>query len=277
MLIYTFAYYFKKFSQTYSFLIALVLVIVLYLTLLGHEFSHALVARRIGVGCKKIVLFILGAAAFLERNPKNPSEEIKVAIAGPLASLLIGLSFFLIKGLIYEKILFEFVKIISNLNLIWAGFNLIPAFPMDGGRIYRSILWKITNEKVSSTYIATFVGFSILISLTFIFKNFWLLFITVFILFAGLSECRTVSIENKIRKNLENVKVKDMMSKIDPPIEINNKNEKNYFCSPDEDVLKILTEIIQEKLFWVKENNRIIGKIGFFELLKYFREKQIKI
>ncbi|MBX9602711.1 MAG: site-2 protease family protein [Bryobacteraceae bacterium] len=126
----------------------------LFASVLLHELGHALVARRYGIGTTEIVMFPIGGVARLERNPK-PAEEFWIAIAGPLVNVVI---FAVIFGYLQSRHLMVPVQELvrptdANLlarigigNLILAAFNLIPAFPMDGGRILRSILARFRPE-----------------------------------------------------------------------------------------------------------------------------------
>jgi Zn-dependent proteases len=106
--------------------------VFVFVAVLLHELAHSLVAMRYGVKVRGIVLFIFGGVAMMEKIPKNPKEELAIALAGPLTSLLIALlSFF--AALITAGGISMFFLISAYFNAILAGFNLIPAFPMDGG------------------------------------------------------------------------------------------------------------------------------------------------
>ncbi len=141
--------------------------ILLFASVLLHELAHSLVARRFGLSVREIDLFIFGGVAMIEEEAPDPKAEFLIAIAGPIASLFIGLFFFLI-ALIYpvDDIFNGIINYLMIVNFIIALFNLIPAFPLDGGRILRAILWAkkdlLTATRISAktgTYFAYFLIF----------------------------------------------------------------------------------------------------------------------
>ncbi len=117
-----------------------------FISILLHEMGHSVVARNYGIPIKGITLFIFGGVAELGHNPKNPKQEFMVAAAGPLVSFLLGLLFFGIGGMVQSAgisiPLAAVLRYLFMINIILAIFNLVPAFPLDGGRIFRAILWK---------------------------------------------------------------------------------------------------------------------------------------
>jgi len=138
----------------------IITTLVIFVTVLIHEFGHSLVAIREGIPIKKITLFIFGGVAQMEAEPTSPSTEFKITAAGPLTSLLIavitgGLYYLLLpKG----HILSESIFFVARLNLVMAVFNLIPAFPLDGGRLFRSAVWYFGKNMLRATRIAVGLG-----------------------------------------------------------------------------------------------------------------------
>jgi Zn-dependent protease/predicted transcriptional regulator len=138
----------------------IITTIILFASVLTHEFGHSLVAIHEGIPIKKITLFIFGGVAQMETEPTNPATELKVTVAGPLTSLLIAFVF----GTLYYSILTpgqiisESIFFVARLNLIMALFNLIPAFPLDGGRIFRSVVWMFSKNMLKATRIAVSLG-----------------------------------------------------------------------------------------------------------------------
>lgn len=134
-----------------------------------HEYGHALTARRYGVGTKDIVLLPIGGVARLDKLPEKPVQELLVAAAGPLVNIAIAILlspyFFWISMDSVQKEMVEgegivsttFVPYLISLNIMLALFNLLPAFPMDGGRILRSLL-AIRLGREKATKIAAIVG-----------------------------------------------------------------------------------------------------------------------
>ena len=134
----------------------------LFLSIIIHELTHSLVARRYGVTMKEITLFIFGGVAQMEEDSPHPKAEFMIAIVGPLSSCVLGLSFFLLSNLGVKSgwpvTVTGVLNYLSWLNMILAVFNLIPAFPLDGGRILRSALWKWKKDLRWSTDIAAQIG-----------------------------------------------------------------------------------------------------------------------
>jgi len=146
-------------SQTY-WISAIITTLVLFASILIHEFGHSLVAIKEGIPIKKITLFIFGGVSQMESEPMNPGTEFKVTAAGPLTSLLIAL---ILGGFYYlvlspGNIFSEAIFFVAQLNLIIAVFNLIPAFPLDGGRIFRSIVWYFNKNMLKATRISVALG-----------------------------------------------------------------------------------------------------------------------
>lgn len=140
---------------------SLVTSLMLFISVLIHELSHSVVANRIGEKVSEITLFIFGGIAQIEKEPNEPLKELKIAIAGPIASLVIFLALFVFLWIFGNSISFEIYQVlyyISMINLIIVIFNLIPAFPLDGGRLLRSFIWYFTKNLRKATLIATGVG-----------------------------------------------------------------------------------------------------------------------
>jgi Zn-dependent protease/predicted transcriptional regulator len=138
----------------------IITTMLVFASILTHEFGHSLVAIREGIPIKKITLFVFGGVSQMETEPTSPATELKVTAAGPLTSLLIaaitGAIFYLF--LTPGEIISESVFFIAQLNLVVAIFNLIPAFPLDGGRLFRSIVWYFGKNMLSATRIAVGLG-----------------------------------------------------------------------------------------------------------------------
>ena len=126
----------------------------LFASVVIHEFFHAMVARRFGLDIKGITLFVFGGVAELEEEPPNPKAEFLVAIAGPLASVALGCIFYAF-GIIAQASwpieVLAVVGYLSSINWLLAAFNMIPAFPLDGGRVLRAALWYRWGNLVRAT------------------------------------------------------------------------------------------------------------------------------
>jgi Zn-dependent protease len=138
----------------------------LFASILFHEFCHSLVARRFGLPIKGITLFIFGGVAEMEDEPPSPQAEFFMAIAGPISSIILGVVFFLAAKTVALPIstdshLFTVAGVLGYLaviNWVLAGFNLVPAFPLDGGRVLRAALWHWKKDLRRATRIASRFG-----------------------------------------------------------------------------------------------------------------------
>jgi Zn-dependent protease len=125
-----------------------------------HELCHSLVANHYKLPMKGITLFLFGGVAEMGDEPPSPKVEFRMAIAGPLASIVLGLIFFFISavGRAGPREIMGVVAYLSWINWLVAGFNLIPAFPLDGGRILRAALWHWRGDLTRATEIASRIG-----------------------------------------------------------------------------------------------------------------------
>jgi len=130
-------------------------------SVVAHEMSHSLVARRHGIPIRNITLFIFGGVAQMEDEPGTPGAEFKMAIAGPLASVGVAALFFLIAlffAAFGSRLLFASFTYLWFINVILAVFNLLPGFPLDGGRVFRAFLWWSLGSLQRATRIASITG-----------------------------------------------------------------------------------------------------------------------
>lgn len=134
----------------------------LFASIVFHELAHSLVARHHGMTMKGITLFIFGGVAEMENDPPSPMAEFRMAIVGPLSSALAGAIFFLaVMGARHFRWPVEVYGVgayLAWLNLVLAVFNLVPAFPLDGGRILRSLLWRWKKDLRWATSVSSKVG-----------------------------------------------------------------------------------------------------------------------
>jgi Zn-dependent protease len=161
-------------TQTQAFTVAVICVLLFFASLIAHELGHAIVARRQGIEIAGIDLWLLGGVAKMRQDTTSPGREFNVAAAGPAVSLLLALGFgaaavglagadeawsFARYRLVPELTATEaMVLFLAQMNAILFVFNLIPAFPLDGGRIARSLIWKLTGDRNKATRAAGRVG-----------------------------------------------------------------------------------------------------------------------
>lgn len=186
----------------------IVFILALFLCVVLHEFGHALMAKRFGITTQDITLLPIGGVARLEKMPEDPKEEFLVAAAGPVVNLVIGgviFAGFLLAGYFTQPlnltaILDNFWLRLLTTNLILVAFNLIPAFPMDGGRVLRALLAS-RMDHVKATRIAANVGrgFAVLMGLAGFFINPWLVLTAIFVWSGADAEARSVEVKAGIK------------------------------------------------------------------------------
>jgi Zn-dependent protease/CBS domain-containing protein len=182
---------------------SLAFLLLLFACVVAHEFGHIFTARAFGVSTPDVVLLPIGGVARLERIPEEPWEEFLVAIAGPLVNVVIALALVVVAGAhlstsdLYavESPQTSLIDRLAAVNLFLAVFNMIPAFPMDGGRVLRALLSTRLGH-VRATEIAAFIGQGVAFALGFIglFTNPMLIFIAIFVYLAASSEAHLVAI-----------------------------------------------------------------------------------
>jgi Zn-dependent protease/CBS domain-containing protein len=133
--------------------------VLFFSSLLFHELSHSVVALHYKIPVASITLFIFGGVARITREPKTAGQEFQIAAAGPLSSYLLAAGFFLVSLLTAPHSMLNMVtETLAAINGALATFNLLPGFPLDGGRIFRSIVWGISKNYERSTRIAARSG-----------------------------------------------------------------------------------------------------------------------
>lgn len=180
---------------------AVLFISALFGCVLLHELGHALMARRFGIPTEDITLYPIGGVARLARLPKAPGAELLIALAGPAVNVLIAGGLWVLGGLTGGTI--PMVSELIGLNLVLAGFNLLPIFPMDGGRVLRALLSGALG-RLRATEIAAALGqtLAVLFGLYCLFQGLLpQLFLAGFVYLAGASELRHVR-EEEYRKRL---------------------------------------------------------------------------
>lgn len=144
-----------------AYVLGFISALLLFVSIVAHEFGHALTARRYGIEIEEIDLWFLGGVAVMKEEPRTWRHEFMFALAGPAVSVgiagLFGLLTVALAGVSLPA-LYALVKYQALVNLIIVAFNLLPAFPLDGGRIARAVIWRQTANKYRATKIATRLG-----------------------------------------------------------------------------------------------------------------------
>lgn len=252
--------------------LAIVTTLGLFLSVLGHELSHALMARAEGIEIEEIVLHPFGGLARLRNEPESPGAEFRIAVAGPAASFLFALISFL---LMLPAMMSDYPTIAGVLLLLCAGnlllavFNLFPGYPLDGGRVLRAILWKRTKDIKEATRLAGICGMliaAILIifgvymaiapSFRSYFMGFWSVLVGLFLFDAAYS------VVKHVRGRVQNI-VKEAMS-------------APFAVEPDLLISHLIDSILpmhRQVAFPVALNNRLHGIVSLEDLKTLPRER----
>jgi len=203
---------FEGWSTAEYWIVGVTAALLLFVTVLIHELSHALVAKRRGLEVPRITLFIFGGVSHLARQPATAGEEFQIAAAGPITSLGIAIitgGIALLVRSVDDRLeaLFFYLAFV---NLLLAIFNTLPGFPLDGGRVLRSIAWKKTGNFRKATRIAAGVGEVFgygLIAIGFFFllsgsllDGLWMMFIGWFLLGAAKNETANLQLEGVLKR-----------------------------------------------------------------------------
>ncbi len=135
--------------------------VLLFISIIVHELAHSLIARRNGLPMKGITLFIFGGVAEMDQEPPSAKAEFQMAIAGPVTSIIIGIIFYAAAAAVrgtWPVVVVGVFSYLAWINWILAAFNMVPAFPLDGGRVLRSALWYWKGNIWQATRIASAIG-----------------------------------------------------------------------------------------------------------------------
>ncbi len=230
------------FSQAESWLAGILTTVFLYISVIVHELSHSLVSKSEGSAVDSITLFFFGGVASIGPENLKPGSEFRMAIAGPIMSFIISGAFFVIYSFLPSSLISAITEYLFRANLMLGIFNLAPGFPLDGGRILRSMLWKFTGDLKKATRIASYVGmglgylmmaggFALMLSQGF---GLWYILLGAFLVFlakAGYSE----------------VLFKEELEKMDPSSVIARQPLINPAMT------------LQEFMWWTIEQDSVVG------------------
>lgn len=214
-----FPHQYPGWNPTTYWVTGIVAALLLFVSILLHELAHSFVARSQGLPVHSITLFILGGVSNLGEEPKKPRAEFAMAIVGPLTSLaLAGIFWGLHLATNQDTPVAATLSYLAFINVLLAVFNLLPAFPLDGGRVLRSIIWGSTGDLVRATNIAATVGrfFGWALIAFGVFQLFtgnllgglWIAFIGWFLSNAAGASRREIT----LREHLSGTQVKEVMS-----------------------------------------------------------------
>lgn len=217
-----FLQYYPGWKTAIYWITGVLAALFLFLSVLMHELAHSLVAQTRGLPVRSITLFIFGGVSNIEKEPERPKTEFTMAVVGPLTSLVLAGVFWGLLHLVGEEMspLAAMLSYLALINALLAGFNLLPGFPLDGGRVLRSILWRTTGSLTKATNIAAtmgrvlgwgLIGFGVfqLMSGNFL-GGIWIAFIGWFVSSAAGASRQQVT----MREHLRGVRVEDVMDSI---------------------------------------------------------------
>ncbi|TDE45295.1 site-2 protease family protein [Nonomuraea mesophila] len=230
-------------SSPVVYLLAGLVTAVLFLgSLLAHELSHALVAKRHGIDVARITLWLLGGVAELRGEPRTPGADLRIAVVGPLTSIACGVFFGAVALLVAAAggapLLVGMFTYLAGVNVILAVFNLIPAAPLDGGRVLRAALWSRWGDRTRAAVAAARAGrvFGyVLIALGFLqlvtgsgFQGLWLALIGLFLVSAASAEEQ----QAQLGSSLHGVRIGDVMA------------DRLVVAHPDETVAELVDRVV---------------------------------
>ncbi len=267
-----FPFQYKQLSEQTYWLMGVVGALGLFFSIIIHELSHSIVARKFGIPMKGITLFIFGGVAEMTDEPVSPKAEFVMAVVGPLSSLMIA---FILYGIyrisqgIFPIPVQGVIRYLAWINGILAVFNMVPAFPLDGGRVLRSFLWEWKKNLQTATRISSKIGtgFGVVLIVFGVFnifnKNFvggmWWVLIGMFLYSAAGMSYRQLL----VRKALEGEPV-DRIMKSDP-----------MFVHPSISIHELVDDYVYQhhyKMFPVVENGKLIGCITTRQIKEVLRE-----
>ncbi len=223
-----FPYTYPEWSAPTYWLTGIATSLLFFASVVAHELAHSLVARANDIPVKSITLFLFGGVAHMTREASRHGAELRMALAGPVASLVIGGLFFVLHLLLQSvnEPVAALTFWLARINVVLALFNLIPGFPLDGGRVFRSLLWRFSGNYQRATRIAFEVGRGVGylfvaggVILMFLsrenwFNGLWLAFIGIFLAYMATASYR----QAQWQAALMGVKVADVMTTTCPVI-----------------------------------------------------------
>jgi Zn-dependent protease/CBS domain-containing protein len=256
-------------SATY-WVMGLAAALAFFTCLVLHELGHALVARAVGIPIRGITLFLFGGVAEMEQEPRSAGSEFLMAIAGPAVSAVLSALFWLLSGLVEAPSIVFPLRYLAGINLAVLVFNLVPAFPLDGGRVLRSALWGATGNLRRATFWAALSGQAfawLLIGLGvvhflagYVFQGVWLGLIGLFLNDAARGSYQQLL----VRQVLRGEPVSRFM------------NREPIVVRPELDLRRWVEDYVyryHRKLFPVASDGRLAGVISTQALARYPREE----
>jgi len=240
---------FPGWSSAQYWVVAAATAVLFFASVLAHELSHAIVARRFGLSVAGITLFIFGGATTLDGDSRTPREEALIAVAGPATSIAIGAALVAVDLVIAQPQLGALVGWLGFINITLGVFNLIPGFPMDGGRVLRAIIWRLRGDRLVATrnaatvgrifaYLLVAGGVFLALQPGLLFSGLWLALIGWFLSNAAEATAAQAGVESSLR----GIRVRDAMDPTPPAV------------SPNETV----ADLVQERMLRGEDRSYLV-------------------
>jgi len=254
-----------RWTQAEHYAVGILTSLLFFSSILLHELAHSFVALAKGIPVRSITLFVFGGVAQIGREPDRPMTEFQIAIAGPIASALLAVGFGAVAHLAGDE--FERISALagwlSSINLMLALFNLVPGFPLDGGRIFRALLWRVTGNLATATRIAAGTGQTVGYAFMLVgiwtvftvnwFNGLWLAFIGWFLLNAAQESVLQMS----MRSALSGLTAEDIMARDCPTV----SGQLSLADLVHEHILRT-----GQRCFLVSQNGRLEGLVTLHQV-----------
>jgi Zn-dependent protease/CBS domain-containing protein len=270
-------------KQWLHWVMALTSGLIFFASILVHEFAHSVIALRYGIPVKSITLFIFGGVSQIGGEAKRPRHEFIMAIVGPLTSLVLAGLFFglwALAGLSQDAPVAIVLEWLFLMNLIIAAFNMAPGFPMDGGRVLRSLIWGVSGNLYRATRLATLVGrtigYSLMIvgGLAFIglfedyvnpWSGLWFALLGLFL----ESSARQAWFQAKALELLSAVTAEEIMSDVLPTTDsqvalayLSNRADEHYIYFVENDEERVVGVLTEKEVSGVEPDRRRTATAG---------------
>ncbi len=267
-----FAYVYPEWTSTAHYIAGVITSLLFFLSVLLHELGHSVAAKQKGINVRAITLFIFGGVAQITREPDRPMTEFYIAIMGPVVSILLAGMFAAIAFVFqpFSEVVVAVTQWLARINFILVLFNMIPGFPLDGGRVFRAIVWFYVDSYERATRIASgvgqFIAYLFIIGGIFLIvggywiNGLWIAFIGWFLLTAAQQVSQYVALKSALR----GIKVREVMQTDCPRV----------------DSYTTVTELIDEymfrtgrRAFLVTEKDVLTGLVTLHQIKKIPREE----
>jgi Zn-dependent protease len=279
-------------SKEMFWIFGILTAFIFFCSLIFHELSHSLVARLFGISVRRITLFILGGAAYIEQDPPSPKAEFLMASAGPASSFFLAGTFwslgYLGQGILPQIILLS-LSYLSFINILLAGFNLIPGFPLDGGRILRAGIWALSKKQNQSLIISCQIGrgiaylFGVVGLLLIVFtgslgSGIWLGLIGLFLYTTASVGLRYY----QTKERLSGIKIQEIAEKLSFSMLVYRKADlpktPEIFCYPEESAWEALERMEKENRdsLFIFDSGELVKKLDKSVIIRYSQSRQKK-